>query len=98
MNKYDLELQRQKELREQFNATKTEEEKKTIKDIRDKFLQSKEMITKEEYNQLIKYYFGLDLLDTLKYEEYKPTNFTRIKDKRELYILDRVVRACFILG
>ena len=96
MNKYDLELQRQKELRTCFNATKTEEEKNNIKYIADKFIQNKG-ITKEEYNELIKYYYNIDLIDTLKYEAYKPSNFMNM-DQNELYILNKVIKACFILG
>ena len=41
MNKYDIEFNRQKELRTCFNATKTEEEKNNIKYIADKFIQNK---------------------------------------------------------
>ena len=96
MNKYDNEFNRQKELRTCFNATKTEEEKNNIKYIADKFIQNKG-ITKEEYNKLIKYYYNIDLIDTLKYETYKPSNFMNM-NQNELYILSKVIKACFILG
>ena len=96
MNKYDIELNRQKELRTFFNATKTKDEKDNIKHVVDKFIQNKG-ITKEEYNELIKYYYNIDLIDTLEYEVYKPSNFMNM-NQNELYILNKVVKACFILG
>lgn len=96
MNKYDLELQRQKELRKQFNATKTEVERNNIKYIADRFIQNKG-ITKEEYSELIKYYYNIDLINTLEYEIYKPSNFMSMS-QNELYILNKVVKSCCILG
>lgn len=95
-NNYDLELKRQKQLKEKFNNNKTYEEKQSIKNLVDIFIQCKE-ITKEDYNKLIQYYFDIDFKEKLRYTTYKATDFLKYNDE-EKYILNQVIKACFIIG
>lgn len=105
MNKYDIEAKKQQQFKKEFNESKTEQEKQGIKVIRENFM-SREGITREEYSQLIKYYIGIDILDSLIYDRYRGCEVIKDNkkipfysmDKRHLKIHDAIVRACFILG
>ena len=74
---------------------KSEQEKENIKNIVDDFLANKE-ITKEEYNNLIKYYKGADLKDFLKYDTYKAAKY-RHMNEQEQKLHSIILRSCFIL-
>lgn len=77
-----------------FNSRKSQEEKDNIKPVVKKFLASKE-ISKEEYNQLIKYYIGTDLKDFLKYNIYVSCKYNHMNDK-EKQLHNIIIKSCFI--
>ena len=86
----------QKEYIKKFNSIKSEEEKAAIKNLVDRFI-SNEEITKEEYNNLIKYYKGTDLKDFLKYDTYKAAKYTHMNEQ-EQKLRSIILRSCFILN
>ena len=96
MNKYDIELKRQREFKKQFLAGKTAEEIEIIEPIKKKFLQSREGITKEKYNQLIKYFLNDDFSKYLKHDIYKCHEYLHL-DPEEIQLYRVVLKGCFIL-
>ena len=85
-----------KEYIKKFNSMKSEQDKENIKNIVDDFLANKE-ITKEEYNNLIKYYKGTCLIDFLKYDTYKITKYIHMNEQ-EQKLHSIILRSCFILN
>ena len=86
----------QKEYINKFNKMKSEAEKAAIKSLVDRFI-SNEEITKEEYNNLIKYYKGTCLKDFLKYDTYRAAKY-RHMNEQEQKLHSIILRSCLILN
>ena len=105
MNQYDIKLQRQKDMKEFFDNSKSNQEREIIEPIRKKFM-SRIGVSKKEYSKLIKYYTGVEIEDNLIYDIYRYTEVEKegmkisfiSMDKRELKIYNTILKACFVLG
>lgn len=90
------EVKKNREIREKFLNMKSSSEIEAIEPIRNKFLNDRNGITKNEYNELIKYYIGTDLNNWLSYDNYKYGEYRHMSEK-EQGIYSIVLKRCIML-
>lgn len=95
MNKYDLQIKNNRELKKEFLSSKTKKEIDNIQPIIKKFLNSKEGITKKEYSKLIDYYFNINIINYLNYDNYKYGEYLHM-NYIEQQIYRRVLKRCIM--